>query len=278
MTFFSAFIFLFLCWLQYNAVERCASCMNQRFQCGWRVSSITRSIAQYSYSCYVHSEFANHIWNIVSARLHRNDHSNSLLFYVSSFRTQNKHWQLNACSLIEHDCSYFSLLLLLFAVFNAFISGINVKIEILLEMHKTMPTKLIAFGIFVFFLVCVCINDRLFHHCHLFIDIKALLRLIPRNQYNAMNARTVKPNIFFVYFLYRSGFCNRSVPLSVTTQSYQWPPSPILPSISSRTPHLVPETYAPASNNINLISSTSAIAAMPNTTVSTSISNNVSNW
>uniref|UniRef100_T1GRY1 Calmodulin-binding domain-containing protein n=1 Tax=Megaselia scalaris TaxID=36166 RepID=T1GRY1_MEGSC len=37
---------------------------------------------------------------------------------------------------------------------------------------------------------------------------------------------------------------SRSVPTSNTaSQAYHWPTSPILPPISSRTPHLVPETY-----------------------------------
>ncbi|KAG5672745.1 hypothetical protein PVAND_002845 [Polypedilum vanderplanki] len=33
--------------------------------------------------------------------------------------------------------------------------------------------------------------------------------------------------------------------------SYQWPPSPILPSISRRTPNLIPETFLPTSNEHN---------------------------
>lgn len=35
--------------------------------------------------CYIHSRFTNHIWKIVSARLHRNDHLNGTLFHVNSF-------------------------------------------------------------------------------------------------------------------------------------------------------------------------------------------------
>lgn len=41
----------------------------------------------------------------------------------------------------------------------------------------------------------------------------------------------------------------RSIPSPNATQTtaYQWPSSPILPPISSRTPHLVPETLMPSS-------------------------------
>ncbi|XP_058458241.1 small conductance calcium-activated potassium channel protein isoform X7 [Malaya genurostris] len=42
-----------------------------------------------------------------------------------------------------------------------------------------------------------------------------------------------------------SSFSFRSVPSS-STPAYPWPASPILPPISSRTPHLVPETLIPA--------------------------------
>ncbi|XP_055715651.1 small conductance calcium-activated potassium channel protein [Phlebotomus papatasi] len=38
---------------------------------------------------------------------------------------------------------------------------------------------------------------------------------------------------------------SRSVPAAATTPAYPWPASPILPPISSRTPHLVPETLVP---------------------------------
>ena len=41
----------------------------------------------------------------------------------------------------------------------------------------------------------------------------------------------------------------RSAPTSDTTANYQWPPSPILPSISSRTPHLIPETIMPTTES-----------------------------
>lgn len=44
----------------------------------------------------------------------------------------------------------------------------------------------------------------------------------------------------------------RSAPTADTAESsanYQWPPSPILPSISSRTPHLIPETIMPTNEN-----------------------------
>lgn len=52
---------------------------------------------------------------------------------------------------------------------------------------------------------------------------------------------------------------SRSVP-SNNAAIYQWPPSPILPPISSRTPHLVPDTYVPTSGsatNVNTSSSNS---------------------
>uniref|UniRef100_A0A6B2E5N5 Putative calcium-activated potassium channel n=1 Tax=Phlebotomus kandelakii TaxID=1109342 RepID=A0A6B2E5N5_9DIPT len=42
---------------------------------------------------------------------------------------------------------------------------------------------------------------------------------------------------------------SRSVPATATTPAYPWPASPILPPISSRTPHLVPETLVPATSN-----------------------------
>ncbi|KAL7020951.1 hypothetical protein ACKWTF_011689 [Chironomus riparius] len=44
---------------------------------------------------------------------------------------------------------------------------------------------------------------------------------------------------------------SRSIPTNTTTQTYQWPStsSPILPPISSRTPHLIPETMANNTTN-----------------------------
>lgn len=44
----------------------------------------------------------------------------------------------------------------------------------------------------------------------------------------------------------------RSAPTADATGSsanYQWPPSPILPSISSRTPHLIPVTIMPTTES-----------------------------
>ncbi|CRK91847.1 CLUMA_CG005469, isoform B [Clunio marinus] len=44
---------------------------------------------------------------------------------------------------------------------------------------------------------------------------------------------------------------SRSIPSPNTTQAstYQWPSSPILPPVSSRTPHLVPDTVTPSSSH-----------------------------
>lgn len=51
----------------------------------------------------------------------------------------------------------------------------------------------------------------------------------------------------FTYFIF-----HRSVPTSNnTSQAYHWPTSPILPPISSRTPHLVPETYTMSLTSAN---------------------------
>lgn len=49
----------------------------------------------------------------------------------------------------------------------------------------------------------------------------------------------------------------RSIPSPNITQtaSYQWPSSPILPPISSRTPHLVPETQMPNSQQMAITNS-----------------------
>lgn len=47
-------------------------------------------------------------------------------------------------------------------------------------------------------------------------------------------------NVYLILSHKNCSFSFRSVPSS--TLGYQWPTSPILPPISSRTPHLVPET------------------------------------
>lgn len=49
----------------------------------------------------------------------------------------------------------------------------------------------------------------------------------------------------------------RSIPSPANTQTtaYQWPPSPILPPISSRTPHLVPETLMPSGTQLAITNS-----------------------
>ncbi|CAO1420117.1 unnamed protein product [Diamesa hyperborea] len=57
---------------------------------------------------------------------------------------------------------------------------------------------------------------------------------------------------------------SRSAPVSTTTTNssfvppgtYQWPPSPILPSISRRTPHLIPETLMPTTSSSQLANTT----------------------
>lgn len=50
-------------------------------------------------------------------------------------------------------------------------------------------------------------------------------------------------------------FLHRSVPSSnnVAATTYHWPTSPILPPISSRTPHLVPDTHLMSSNGSNAV-------------------------
>lgn len=75
----------------------------------------------------------------------------------------------------------------------------------------------------------------------------------------------------------------RSVPSgssSAALGGYQWPTSPILPPISSRTPHLVPETLIPTTNELIMQSpSTSSVmtstttAVMANTTTGTTSTN-----
>ncbi|XP_055599863.1 small conductance calcium-activated potassium channel protein isoform X4 [Uranotaenia lowii] len=56
---------------------------------------------------------------------------------------------------------------------------------------------------------------------------------------------TPAPPLGSPLMLPHSSFSFRSVPSS-STPAYPWPASPILPPISSRTPHLVPETLIPA--------------------------------
>ncbi|XP_062715419.1 small conductance calcium-activated potassium channel protein isoform X7 [Aedes albopictus] len=56
---------------------------------------------------------------------------------------------------------------------------------------------------------------------------------------------TPAPPLGSPMMLPHSSFSFRSVPSS-STPAYPWPASPILPPISSRTPHLVPETLTPA--------------------------------
>nr|XP_029724156.1 small conductance calcium-activated potassium channel protein-like isoform X5 [Aedes albopictus] len=69
---------------------------------------------------------------------------------------------------------------------------------------------------------------------------------------------TPAPPLGSPMMLPHSSFSFRSVPSS-STPAYPWPASPILPPISSRTPHLVPETLTPA----------------PATTASSTLSNSI---
>ncbi|XP_055629152.1 small conductance calcium-activated potassium channel protein isoform X7 [Toxorhynchites rutilus septentrionalis] len=71
---------------------------------------------------------------------------------------------------------------------------------------------------------------------------------------------TPAPPLGSPMLLPHSSFSFRSVP-STSTPAYPWPASPILPPISSRTPHLVPETLIPA----------------PASTVSTGMLNSITN-
>lgn len=75
--------------------------------------------------------------------------------------------------------------------------------------------------------------------------------------------------------IYLFGF--RSVPTAVTTPSYQWPSSPILPPISSRTPHLVPETYVPTSSSNSTTTSAPTTNTLINNNNSSSSNTNNNN-
>lgn len=66
----------------------------------------------------------------------------------------------------------------------------------------------------------------------------------------------------------------RSEP-SATTPSYQWPTSPILPPISSRTPHLVPVSFNP--NGTSSSPSSSSTPATTTTTTTGTMASNSSN-
>lgn len=60
-----------------------------------------------------------------------------------------------------------------------------------------------------------------------------------------MDNACFKKNIIKTSIPYRSA----PTAASNTSANYQWPPSPILPSISSRTPHLIPETIMPSDSD-----------------------------
>lgn len=58
---------------------------------------------------------------------------------------------------------------------------------------------------------------------------------------------------------------SRSIPPTNTqATAYQWPSSPILPPISSRTPHLVPETFIPTTTQQLAITNSSSINSTHN--------------
>uniref|UniRef100_A0A6E8W1T3 CaMBD domain-containing protein n=1 Tax=Anopheles coluzzii TaxID=1518534 RepID=A0A6E8W1T3_ANOCL len=82
---------------------------------------------------------------------------------------------------------------------------------------------------------------------------------------------TPAPPLGSPLMLPHSSFSFRSVP-STSTPAYPWPASPILPPISSRTPHLVPETLLPPSTTSAptgvgpaASSSSSSVALVPTT-------------
>lgn len=53
---------------------------------------------------------------------------------------------------------------------------------------------------------------------------------------------------------------------SVPTPAYQWPASPILPPISSRTPHLVPDTLVPMTNSSSSLNANTGDFGFPRPT------------
>ncbi|XP_049294351.1 small conductance calcium-activated potassium channel protein isoform X10 [Anopheles funestus] len=90
---------------------------------------------------------------------------------------------------------------------------------------------------------------------------------------------TPAPPLGSPLMLPHSSFSFRSVP-STSTPAYPWPASPILPPISSRTPHLVPETLLPPSTTSASTvgpaasASSSSMALVP-ATANASFTNNI---
>lgn len=76
--------------------------------------------------------------------------------------------------------------------------------------------------------------------------------------------------------LLRNSCIFRSEP-SATTPSYQWPTSPILPPISSRTPHLVPVTFNPHGTSSTSPSSSTPVTTTATTTMASNSSSIVTN-
>ncbi|XP_050081402.1 small conductance calcium-activated potassium channel protein isoform X6 [Anopheles maculipalpis] len=90
---------------------------------------------------------------------------------------------------------------------------------------------------------------------------------------------TPAPPLGSPLMLPHSSFSFRSVP-STSTPAYPWPASPILPPISSRTPHLVPETLLPPSTTSATTvgpaasSSSTSVALVP-ASANSSFANNI---
>ncbi|ETN66009.1 hypothetical protein AND_002177 [Anopheles darlingi] len=82
---------------------------------------------------------------------------------------------------------------------------------------------------------------------------------------------TPAPPLGSPLMLPHSSFSFRSVPSS-STPAYPWPASPILPPISSRTPHLVPETLLPPSTT----TAAAISSAVGTSSSSNAVANNVS--
>ncbi|XP_037039024.1 small conductance calcium-activated potassium channel protein isoform X9 [Bradysia coprophila] len=76
------------------------------------------------------------------------------------------------------------------------------------------------------------------------------------------------PTIPSPIFIPHSSCIFRSEP-SATTPSYQWPTSPILPPISSRTPHLVPVTFNPHGTSSSSSSTPATTTTSSSTTTNT---------
>lgn len=83
-----------------------------------------------------------------------------------------------------------------------------------------------------------------------FLSLSAFSRL--RHFISMFPSTTILCDIF-QWITMKCSFTSRNAPTSLDTTTtttsstnYHWPPSPVLPSISRRTPHLVPEHLMPA--------------------------------